>query len=169
MIGNPKDPKRNGDGYIDMTAYDGMRNIESDKDRYEAKKYLRRFLDAEAELKRVEAEIEAMEQEIDSINVKLDGMPRGSDISDRTGNLATKLAEYHLDAINQRTKAWEKRKEVVNLINSLSRDHATLLYLRFVKDWTFEKIAVEMGYSWRQTMRIYADSLYEAIRKIRRL
>lgn len=35
----------------------------------------------------------------------------------------------------------------------------TLLMLRYIKGMTFEQVAVEMGYSWRHTLRLHGQAL----------
>jgi hypothetical protein len=166
--GNKDSMRTNGEGYADPTAYEGTvradRSAENDK--WRAKKFLYTFREAERELQRIENEIKDMEDEMDCLSVKLDGMPRGSEISDRTGNLATRLADMHLEAIKQRDRAWRRRQLVVDTIGKCSRNSATILYNHFIKGETFERIAADLNYSFAHTMRLYRKALYEVAKMI---
>ena len=162
--GNKDDARTNGEGYVDQTAYEAVRRTEVS--RYAVKKFLWGFLRATRELERLDNEVKDLEEERDMLSVKLDGMPRGSEISDRTGNLASKIADMHMDAINKRTEVWERRKAINDLINSLNSIHRKILYDHFIMDKTFEQIAVDIGYSFRHLMRLYNDALDEAGRKM---
>ena len=51
-------------------------------------------------------------------------------------------------------------REVVKTIDSVeNKTLRTLLYERYINDKTFERIAVEMNYSWRQTIRLHGTAL----------
>lgn len=162
--GNKNDARTNGEGYVDPTAYEAVRR--TDVSRYAVKKFLWGFLRATRELERLDNEVKDLEEERDMLSVKLDGMPRGSEISDRTGNLASKIADMYMDAINKRAEVWERRKAINELIDSLNSIHRKILYDHFIMNKTFEQIAVDMGYSFRHLMRLYNDALDEAGRKM---
>lgn len=162
--GNKDDARTNGEGYVDPTAYEAVRRTEVS--RYAVKKFLWGYLRATRELERLDNEVKDLEEERDMLSVKLDGMPRGSEISDRTGNLASKIADMHMDAITKRAEVWERRKAINDLINSLNSVHRKILYDHFIMNKTFEQIAVDMGYSFRHLMRLYNDALDEAGRKM---
>lgn len=159
--GNPDNLYYNSEGYPDPTAYSAFRsNGVDEKYKSVAKKWLRQYLDMEKELKTLSDEIAALEGERDSISVKMDGMPRGTDISDKTGNLASRLADLLVNMIDKRAEATEKRNEIVRYIMGLNnRTWSRILYLHFIKGATFERIAVDIDKSWRHTHRLYADAL----------
>lgn len=51
-------------------------------------------------------------------------------------------------------------REVIHTINEVKdQTLCTLLYKRYVNGKTFERIAVEMNYSWRQTIRLHGAAL----------
>lgn len=164
--GNKNDARTNGEGYVDPTAYEAIQRAGRKDARWRAKKFLYGFKEAQQELDRIENEIKDMEEEIDCVSVKLDGMPRGTEISDRTGNLAAKLADMHLEAIKQRDRTWKRRQLVVDTINSTSRNSAEILYRHFIKYENFERIAADLNYSFSHTMRMYRAALYEVAKMI---
>lgn len=52
--------------------------------------------------------------------------------------------------------------EVIGAIDRVQEPYRTLLYERYVNGLTFEKIAVRMNYSWRQTIRLHGQALQYA-------
>lgn len=54
------------------------------------------------------------------------------------------------------------QREVIGTINSVKDSTlGTLLYERYINGKTFERIAVGMNYSWRQTIRLHGAALNE--------
>lgn len=52
--------------------------------------------------------------------------------------------------------------EIVGAIDRVQEPYRTLLYERYINGLTFEKIAVRMNYSWRQTIRLHGQALQYA-------
>lgn len=128
--------------------------------RLRAKNYLWQYKRLESELKTLTEEIEALEEQRDSITVKMDGMPRGTGVSDKTATLAVKTADLLMESIELRSRATDKRKEIVERIMALkNRYQSRILYLHFVQGETIETIAEDINVSLRHTHRIYADAL----------
>ena len=158
-VGNPKDPKRNSEGYADPTAYRALSY--SDEERI-ARKFLNQYFEAKRKIKMLDKDIEQIEEEADNINIKLDGMPRGTDTSDSTGKLAITLADYYMERIELRNELWKKRREITHVIEQLSKmDYIELLKLRYIENLTWEKIAVEIDKSWKHMHRMHRYALQE--------
>lgn len=129
-------------------------------EKLKAKKYLWQYKRLENELKTIAEEIVALEEQKDSITVKMDGMPHGSGISDKTANLAIKTADMLMESIEVRTRATEKRREIVERIMGLhDRYQSRILYLHFIQGETIEAIAEDINKSLRHTHRLYANAL----------
>lgn len=158
-VGNPKDPKRNAEGYADPTAY---RALSYTNEEQMARKFLNQYYNIKKELKMLDRDIEQLEEEADNINVRLDGMPRGTDTSDSTGKFATTLADYYMERIDKRNELWMKRREIVKVIEQVPKvDYVELLKLRYVQNMRWEDIAHEMQVSWRHTHRMHRHALQE--------
>lgn len=90
---------------------------------------------------------------------EIDGMPRGSSAADPVAGYVEK--REHLfrlidEAIDEKAAALRRiRKE----INKLSQQEETLLTLRYIDGFTFERVAEEMCYSWRHTLRLHGQAL----------
>lgn len=158
-VGNPKDPKRNSEGYADPTAYMGISyTVEEEK----ARQFLNQFYSIKKKIAMLDKDIEELEAEAESINVKMDGMPRSTNVSDKTGRLATTLAEYYINRLELRNGLWLKRKEIIDVIDHVENvDYQELLRLRYINNRKWENIAVELNKSWRHTHRMHRHALQE--------
>lgn len=158
-VGNPKDPKRNSEGYADPTAYMGISyTVEEEK----ARQFLNQFYSIKKKIAMLDKDIEELEAEAESINVKMDGMPRSTNVFDKTGRLATTLAEYYINRLELRNGLWLKRKEIIDVIDHVENvDYQELLRLRYINNRKWENIAVELNKSWRHTHRMHRHALQE--------
>lgn len=115
-----------------------------------AKEYLLQYRRLMIRIKCIEQDLEDLRQQRSSITIDLDGMPKGSAISDKTARLATLLADIESELIAKRSEAWSVRMEITNTIDRLSDPaQARLLHLRYIYGWTWERIAVDMGYTYQ--------------------
>lgn len=58
----------------------------------------------------------------------------------------------------------QQRIEIEAAINSVEETILrTLLRYRYINGYTFERVAVEIGYSWRQTIRLHGDALRKVV------
>lgn len=85
--------------------------------------------------------------------------PRGSEISDRTGNAASSIADLK-DLIKSKIDQGAKAiKKIENMIDTLPEREQCLLRLRYVKNLEWEAICIEMSYGWSRTHQIHSDAL----------
>lgn len=92
--------------------------------------------------------------------IVVSGMPHGSgtprDLSDYVARLDD-LERQFGDILKKYEEATER--VLAALDKAKTDDQKRLLSLRYLDGYTFEKIAVEMGYTWRHVMRLH----YEAV------
>lgn len=67
-------------------------------------------------------------------------------------DLANKYVELWLEAEKEQFKLSEK-------LYSIDEPYRSILYLRYVRNETFEHISEELHYSYRQTIRIHGQAL----------
>lgn len=90
-----------------------------------------------------------------------DGMPKGSSQSDLSGYAAT------LDDLIEKLKKerLEKIQHLRNIEDQIGKmqdeDEKRVLRLRYIRGLKWEEVAVEMGYSWKQTHRIHSQALID--------
>lgn len=78
------------------------------------------------------------------------------------GDKLAAYAEVSLEADQQIEKLEQTRAEILQVIGQVEDNTlATLLTEYYVNDKTWEEVAVQMQYSWRQVMRLHGQALCE--------
>ena len=152
-----------------------------------AKEYLMQVGIIDAKLKTVEANIRKLRDEIltlDDVSLSSswpDGQPHGTKTTDPTGSQGTRLADannerreklrkelldYEYQEVTLRSKLWNKRMQTIEMIahimdsgDVMAKTYYTLLTMRYVDGASWEEIAVEIGYTWRHTIRLHGEAL----------
>lgn len=125
-----------------------------------AKEYLMQYRLLKEQLASIEDEIEELRSEAESISINLDGMPHGTDISDRTGNLAVRISDMTFKAINNRDAILSKRSDIMDVLRKMNDlTQYQVLYKRYIEGKRWEQIAVETGYTYRSVTRIHGRGL----------
>lgn len=114
--------------------------------------------------RRIVQQERAIREEIDELTLlkspRLDGMPRGSpdpkDLSEIV-SLADGLFDRWQKLLTKKHAALSAITDALERMPS--ETEKTLLMLRYISGLTFEQVAVEMGYSWRHTLRIHGQAL----------
>lgn len=115
-----------------------------------AKDFLLQYRLAMMRIKNAEQDLAAIREERESIEVSLDGMPKGSNLSDKTAELAVKLADLEVQILKMRSRAWSIRMEIINTLDRLTDPaEVRLLHLRYIEGFTWEMIAVDMNYTYQ--------------------
>ena len=91
---------------------------------------------------------------------KMDGMPRG-------GSGENYVLEAKMDREAEVRRLYYEKKaqldaqllEIEKVIETLESTERTLMRLRYIDGYKWERVAVEIGYSWQQTHRIHAAAL----------
>lgn len=125
----------------------------------EKKKYLRRYLDAKRRANLLQEQIASLRENKISPSGTLDGMPHGSGTSDLSGyaaRLDELLRELEAEKDMQMITYHEIWNQVKKIPNATEQEVLTRRYL-FGQSW--EKIAVELHYSYRQIIRIHGAAL----------
>lgn len=125
----------------------------------EKKQYLRRYQEAKKRAKRIQEEIDALRSSETSPVGLGDGMPHGSGTSDLSGYAARwdeLVRELEAEKEMQMVTYHEIWNQVKKIPNATEQEVLTRRYL-IGQSW--EKIAVEMHYSYRQIIRIHGAAL----------
>ena len=127
-----------------------------------AKEFLNSYKTETSKLRIYEEEIERLQTEAESVTQRIDGMPAAGKISDRVGNIASKMADLTIEAMIQRDKCTLARKEIINTIMRISRnEQIDVLYKRYINGMKWEEIAVDMNYNYRTVLKIHGRALVE--------
>ena len=88
-----------------------------------------------------------------------DGMPHGSNQTDMS-NYIVILDEMLENLKKERYDGAVKRSRIEKSIRSLrDENEQEVLRLRYIKGLEWEQVAVEIGYSWKQTHRFHSAAL----------
>lgn len=132
-----------------------------------AKDYLLQYKLMTVRIERVEKDLKEIREERAAISINLDGMPRGTEISERTAKLAVKIADMECELIDMRSEAWSIRMDIIRTLGKLtSPTHFQLLHFRYIEDYKWERIAVEMNYSYQWVAGTLHDHALHEVEQI---
>lgn len=81
---------------------------------------------------------------------------------DRIGDMVAKMVDLEKEAQEYVNTYTDLRRKVIIQIDSIPKEtHYKVLFSKYIEDKTFDVIAEEMGYSWRQVIRIHGAALTE--------
>lgn len=118
----------------------------------------------EEKIRQMDLDIERLEAEAEGLSVNYEGMPRGTRISDRTGDLAVKIAAAKDERIRMKVEALEARNEVQAVIDAVTDPlFAKILYNRYILCMRWDAISDEVHYDPVYTRtRLHSKALQDA-------
>lgn len=88
---------------------------------------------------------------------------------DRIGDMVSKIVDMEKETQQYVDAYTDLRRKTIMQIDSMPKEnHYKVLFAKYIEDKTFDVIAEEMGYSWRQIIRIHGDALAEFERMYRK-
>lgn len=91
---------------------------------------------------------------------KYDGMPHGHDTERDLSDLMAKLDREFSRLFKQQKKAIEIRQDIEKSINALENEKEKMvLWLRYIKFYSWEMVAIEMSYSYNHVIRLHDMAL----------
>ena len=124
-------------------------------------KYLKRYINLDREIERKLEEVARLRSKLTRVTEVYSTEPRGGGtIYGKTEEILAKIVdlENEIDADIDRLVAI--RDGIKTIIEAVEDDRERLLLqYRYLDGKTFEKIAVEMNYSWRQIHRLHSKAL----------
>ena len=125
----------------------------------EKKQYLRRYQEAKKRAKRIQEEIDALRSRETSPVGLGDGLPHGSGTSDLSGyaaRLDELLRELEAEKEMQMVTYREIRQQIGTVSDATEQE---ILSRRYLLGQRWEKIAVEMKYSYRHVTKLHGYAL----------
>ena len=115
-----------------------------------AKEFLLQYQNMKRRIRSIEYVLEELETQVASISVNMDGMPRGTDTSDKTGRLAAAIVDKQEELADLQGEAFD----VMNMVNGVisrvpNEEQKLLLTMRYINGYTWERIAVEMDFTYQ--------------------
>lgn len=125
----------------------------------EKKEYLNQYRNARMEIIRLDEQLRELRASRIIPAQRNDGMPHGSGGGDLS-EYAAQVNEIEQDILSKRYRLIEVFDTVRRAIDRCSyEDDRLLLTYRYIRLMTWERIAVKMGYSWRQIIRLHGRAL----------
>lgn len=93
------------------------------------------------------------------ITPNMDGMPHGTDVTDKVGNIAAKLADLARETDALVDKYVDKRQRIITMLETLPAEEYGVMHRHYIQFISWNKIAREMNYSRMQVFRIKQKAL----------
>lgn len=85
---------------------------------------------------------------------------------DKIGRLLSKMEKLEIALDEMIDEFVDKKSVIVSQIDSMENElHYEVLFARYIEKKTFEQISCDIGYSWRQIIRIHGSALKEFEKK----
>lgn len=122
--------------------------------------YLMRYIDSKRRARAILNEIQDLKDLATKITVTFNDMPGGGGSIDKVGAIVAHIVDLQTELAVQ-AKTMKAEQEIVQaVIDAVDEpDLRQLLILRYINGLTWEKIAVDMNYSWRHTLRLHGAAL----------
>lgn len=126
----------------------------------EKKEFLSRYLEILAEEKDIREEIAYWESKAQKVTSSWSAVPSGGEGSDKVQTGAIKIAELRESLIDKINQLVAVRIEIERAIGTVQDDtQRRLLRLRYIKGMTWEKITVEMNYTYQWVFELHGRAL----------
>jgi len=121
---------------------------------------LREYTGIKKEIDKLEEELWDLEAKATKCTSVICSEPKGSRIiTDPMAEIVSSIVEHQYKINELLEKLYNKREVIENSIESLPSSYRCLIRMRYVQGFTWEKICVEISYSWKQTHRLHAKAL----------
>lgn len=122
--------------------------------------YLMRYLDSKRRAKAILDEIRNLEDLATKVTVTFNDMPGGGGADDQLGAIVSHIIDLKADMVTQAKTIKAEQQIVQAVIDAVDDpDQRHLLRLRYINGYKWERVAVEMNYSFRHTLRIHGAAL----------
>ena len=123
------------------------------------KEFLMSYQKEKRRVRRLEEQLEELRRNKMSPSVTNDGMPHGTDKKDLS-DYAVKVDEIEQELVAARYSRICAFQDVQRRIEAMENEiEKGLLTYRYLRNLSWEKIAVEMDYSWQHLHKIHARAL----------
>ena len=127
------------------------------------KEYLQQYRDAVRRAAAAQDHLDELRSMATRITPNYGGEGGGThQTGDKLGAAVARIMDAESRVSDELEMLEATEREVIGTINDVQDGTlSTLLYERYINGKTFERIAVSMDYSWRQTIRLHGAALNE--------
>lgn len=130
------------------------------------KEYLLQVRKLDTTIKRLDQELARARNELITLRSSWpDGQPHGSGgksdpVGEKAAQLADTITRIETEQLETRSHLWYVRSVIIEKIGGVADPLLQeILYSHYVDGKCFEQIAVDIGYSWRHTIRKHGEAL----------
>lgn len=124
------------------------------------KEELKKYLWLRRVIKQLEDRREELETEATRMTVRYSDQPKGAPYDkDRMAELVVEMVELDEKIQAKLAESYELARKIEEAIGSLPEREQYLMRARYIEGKSWEQIAVDMHYSWRQVHNIHSMAL----------
>ena len=124
-----------------------------------AREYLSQAYRLDQRIERRTEERDRLRSRLVKATAQLTGMPRGGSGADWT-EASIRVMEMDAQIAAEIAELCRLKREIRATIDAVEdKRYRDLLEMRYLNGWRWEKIAVEMNYSWRRVMQMHPEAL----------
>ena len=121
---------------------------------------LKRYRMLDAKIANLTEELQVWQARATKITASFSSEPKASGSGDKLQKCVDKICEIQSEITQEMVSLKERKKEIEEAIKMLKeKSEEDILWYRYIKGMTFEEIAVQMNYSWRQVYRKHRISV----------
>ena len=130
-----------------------------------AKEYLMQVVRADRMIDNKLHEIEELRRMAISVtSVLKDDVVSGGGTGDKVGTIVSKIVDMEYELDREIDKLVDLKREVMSVIDQLEPTKCEILYKRYLQKKTWEKIAVETGFSYVWVCKLHGRALQDVER-----
>lgn len=124
------------------------------------KEFLRSYQRAKQAVSRLEAEQDELRlSQLYPRAIRYDGVPGGKSERDLSDYMSA-YDEAEREIIKAKYEKMKVFQQVRNCIEAMEDEtEKDILEMKYLRDWSFERIAVKLGYTYRHTIRLHGEAL----------
>ncbi len=127
-----------------------------------AKQYLRQYIDCDDRIKSKIRHIKRLEERVTGASFSFGGKVNTSLNNDSVARIIESYVDMQKELECDVIKLKETQKKVISIINSIENNiQKSVLERYYIENLTFEQVAVDINYSYRQICRIHGMALQE--------
>lgn len=125
------------------------------------KQELREYYWIKRNIDKLEDRLEELESKATrtTTQLKLDPIVGHGSVGDKIGNTVADMEKVMREIDTQVRKSYAVLSEIEKAIDKLPARERYLIRARYIEMLTWEKIAVDMGYSWQHIHRFHSEAL----------
>ncbi len=128
------------------------------------KRQLQEYYYLKKNIRYLEDKLLELETKATKMSMSISDMPRSGDSTDMA-DVVIEMVKVKIDTNEQLQKSYKLLAEIEKSIKTLPEREQYLIRARYIEDKSWEQIAVDMNYSWRQIHNIHSKALKALIKK----